>query len=121
MPELPEAETARATLETWLSGRRLVRARVVTGPPVRSSAASIRRALTGALAGSAQRRGKHLLLPFRRADDQPRSLHLHLGMTGRIVVTPASASEPRFSRRIYRATLIAPKRAHLGNTGRLGS
>lgn len=88
MPELPEAERARQTLESAL-GRRIVRVddrdSYVCRPHPPGEIAD---ALTGHTLASAHRRGKFMWL---ETDDGP-VLGLHLGMAGRIVVDPDDAS-----------------------------
>lgn len=84
MPELPEAERARRTLESAL-GRRIVevddRDTYVCRP---HSPGEIAGALTGHTLATAKRRGKFMWL---ETDDGP-ALGLHLGMAGRILVDP---------------------------------
>ncbi|MCX5747731.1 MAG: bifunctional DNA-formamidopyrimidine glycosylase/DNA-(apurinic or apyrimidinic site) lyase [Proteobacteria bacterium] len=90
MPELPEVETVRRTLEpaigarissAWCSGLGLHMGRK---PPLRKL-----RALVGATITGLRRHGKYLLLDT----DRPQSILAHLGMTGRLRIVPAS--EPR--------------------------
>ena len=84
MPELPEAERARQTLESAL-GRRIVavddRDTYVCRPHIPGEIAS---ALTGHTLATAHRRGKFMWL---ETEDGP-ALGLHLGMAGRIVLDP---------------------------------
>ncbi|MBV9816748.1 MAG: hypothetical protein JOZ07_00195 [Solirubrobacterales bacterium] len=84
MPELPEAERARQTLESAL-GRRIAdvddRDSYVCRPHVPGELAA---ALTGHTLATAHRRGKFMWL---ETDDGP-ALGLHLGMAGRILVDP---------------------------------
>jgi formamidopyrimidine-DNA glycosylase len=84
MPELPEAERARRTLESAL-GRRIVavddRDSYVCRPHSPGELAS---ALTCHTLATAHRRGKFMWL---ETDDGP-ALGLHLGMAGRIMVDP---------------------------------
>jgi formamidopyrimidine-DNA glycosylase len=84
MPELPEAERARQTLESVL-GRRIAdvddRDTYVCRPHPPGEIAG---ALTGHTLATAHRRGKFMWL---ETDDGP-ALGLHLGMAGRIVVDP---------------------------------
>jgi len=85
MPELPEAERARLTLEQTL--RRPIAAvddadTYVCRP---HQPGEIQAALTGHRFASAHRRGKFLWLD---TEDGP-TLGLHLGMTGHIVLDPA--------------------------------
>lgn len=98
MPELPEVENARATLQRYLAGRSLRRVQAERARPVADPPARLRRELAGARCGRAQRRGKQLFLPLQGPDGRRFGLHLHLGMTGRIVVKPPGAPAPRFSR-----------------------
>jgi formamidopyrimidine-DNA glycosylase len=88
MPELPEVERARQTLESAL-GRTIVgvddRDSYVCRPHAPGEMAD---ALTGHTLATAHRRGKFMWL---ETDDGP-VLGLHLGMAGRIVVDPEDAS-----------------------------
>ncbi|HZU60667.1 MAG TPA: DNA-formamidopyrimidine glycosylase family protein [Solirubrobacteraceae bacterium] len=94
MPELPEAERARATLERVL-GRQIVavddRDTYVCRP---HQPGEIAAALLGHRFASAHRRGKFLWL---ETDEGP-TLALHLGMTGHIVLDPSDLGRwDRFS------------------------
>lgn len=89
MPELPEVETVRRTLEpavgatitsVWSSGKGL---HMQKRPPVRKL-----RALVGATITAIRRHGKYLLIDTTT----PLSLVGHLGMTGRLRIV--AASEP---------------------------
>src|SRR5262245_9294042 len=82
MPELPEVETVRQTLRpavgatiehVWTSGQPLRLNRPVPTAP-------LRRALVGRRITELRRVGKYLLVDT----DGPRSLLVHLGMTGRL-------------------------------------
>jgi formamidopyrimidine-DNA glycosylase len=88
MPELPEVERARQTLESAL-GRRIVAVddgdSYVCRPHMPGEIAS---ALVGHTLASAHRRGKFMWL---ETEDGP-ALGLHLGMAGRIVVDPDERS-----------------------------
>lgn len=89
MPELPEVEFARRSLERWFTGRRLVR--VDFDPKVRTlRGADVKalKALRGRLV-HADRKGKYLLLSFERG-----GLVGHLGMTGKLVRRKGGADEP---------------------------
>jgi formamidopyrimidine-DNA glycosylase len=94
MPELPEAERARQTLESAL-GRRIARVddsdTYVTRP---HQPGEIADALIGHKLTSAHRRGKFLWL---ETDDGP-VLGLHLGMAGRIVVDGDAEDVSRWDR-----------------------
>jgi formamidopyrimidine-DNA glycosylase len=88
MPELPEVERARQTLESAL-GRRIAgvddRDSYVCRP---HAPGEINDALAGHTLAAARRRGKFMWL---ETDDGP-VLGLHLGMAGRIVVDPEDTS-----------------------------
>lgn len=108
MPELPEVETLRRSLEPRLVGRRIVRATlhrrdvlVLPGDPeggfsrARAGARPVRfRArdlLAGARVTGLVRRGKQLGVVGRvDPGDQP-ALCVHLGMSGRLLWAPAGA------------------------------
>jgi len=88
MPELPEVETVRRTLApaigatirgVWDSGMGLHMAR----KPPRAKL----RALVGATITAVRRHGKYLLVDT----DTPRTLLVHLGMTGRLLIVATSA------------------------------
>ncbi len=98
MPELPEVEHARATLQRFLSGRVLARVHAEAARPIEGPAATVKRRLTGAKAGRAQRRGKQAFLPLSGPSGERFGLALHFGMTGRIAVTPAGRRRPRHAR-----------------------
>ncbi|MFC5945795.1 bifunctional DNA-formamidopyrimidine glycosylase/DNA-(apurinic or apyrimidinic site) lyase [Micromonospora harpali] len=92
MPELPEVETVRQGLAQWVTGRRIV------GVEVRHPRAG-RRHLAGpahfadVLAGRAvldvRRRGKYLWLPLDSGD----AIVGHLGMSGQLLLQPATAAD----------------------------
>jgi formamidopyrimidine-DNA glycosylase len=94
MPELPEAERARQTLESAL-GRRIVRVddndTYVSRP---HQPGEIADALVGHELTAAHRRGKFLWL---ETDDGP-TLGLHLGMAGKIVVDSEAEDVSRWDR-----------------------
>jgi formamidopyrimidine-DNA glycosylase len=94
MPELPEAERARQTLETAL--HRAIAA-VDDGDTYVSrphQPGEIAAALCGHRFIAARRRGKFL---WMETDDGP-TLGLHLGMAGKIVVDEEAAEASRFDR-----------------------
>lgn len=90
MPELPEVESVRRSLERALLGRRVERVMVrrpdvVEPPPAsRRHRATREELLEGATLTGFERRGKHLAL--LTADG--RALAAHLGMSGSLVVEP---------------------------------
>ena len=84
MPELPEVETVMRGLQARLEGHRIVRA-VAHRPDLRWKLPSnLVARLTGAQVCSFRRRGKYILMRLDGGD----SVLLHLGMSGRMVLTP---------------------------------
>jgi formamidopyrimidine-DNA glycosylase len=89
MPELPEVEIARRSLQSWLKGHEVVRAQA---EPVRIFRGAQRRdfeRVKGKLL-KADRRGKYLLLQFSSGE----GALCHLGMTGKFVRRPGNVTEP---------------------------
>lgn len=87
MPELPEVEVLRRSLAPRLLGRRV--AWVETGgKPLREpiARARLRRELVGRAVVAVRRRAKYLWVDFEGG----RTLVLHLGMSGRLTVVPAT-------------------------------
>jgi formamidopyrimidine-DNA glycosylase len=85
LPELPEVETVRRGLEPVLVGRRIVRADV-RRPDLRwPFPPSLAERLTGARIERLGRRSKYLLATLDRGE----TLIVHLGMSGRILVSGA--------------------------------
>jgi formamidopyrimidine-DNA glycosylase len=92
MPELPEVETVRRGLATWVVGRRLAAVEVFHPRAVRrhpAGAADFAAALTGRTAVGARRRGKYLWLPLDSGD----AIIAHLGMSGQLLLRPAAAPD----------------------------
>ncbi len=106
MPELPEVEVLRQSLEPRLLGRTIERVEV-RSPALREP---LDRCSLGRLAGhrieSLRRRAKYLLIDFEGAS----TLVIHLGMSGRFTIVPAD--EP-FDRHEHVAF-------HLGSSGQPG-
>jgi formamidopyrimidine-DNA glycosylase len=88
MPELPEVEFARRSLQRWLKGRKIVRSEAPDTRIFRGAERAAFASLRGRLVRT-ERRGKYLLLTF----EQDRGLLSHLGMTGKWV-RRTTADEP---------------------------
>ena len=87
MPELPEVETIRRYLEPRLASRCIDRV-VIRHTGLRWPVSpTLRRKLAGQAIHAVERRAKYLLLRCTSG-----TLILHLGMTGRVLVTPAATS-----------------------------
>lgn len=86
MPELPEVETIRRSLEPHLLGRSIAAARVLH-PHVTGGVAP--RAFAAALAGRRierlRRRGKYMVFDLSPSEGLPAHLVCHLRMTGRLL------------------------------------
>jgi formamidopyrimidine-DNA glycosylase len=94
VPELPEVETVRAGLERFVVGRRIASVEVNHPRSIRRhlpGADDFAARLTGTRIESAQRRGKYLWLPLDSAD----AVVAHLGMSGQLLVQPATAPPER--------------------------
>jgi len=90
MPELPEVETVMRGLQSRLEGRRIVSA-VAHRPDLRwKLPPDLAQRLTGARVIGFRRRGKYILMRLDGGD----SVLLHLGMSGRIVLTPVRPNQP---------------------------
>lgn len=95
MPELPEVERVRATLEPRLAGRRLAAVTLkrrdiwtpIAGTPKRPPAAEVaRQLLAEAVVARLDRRGKQLAV----IAEDGRILLVHLGMTGQFFFRPGA-------------------------------
>lgn len=85
MPELPEVETVRRGLEPVLSGARLAEVLVRRPDLRRPFPPRLAERLTGLRITGLRRRAKYLLIDLDGGD----ALLLHLGMSGRMVISPA--------------------------------
>lgn len=84
MPELPEVETVMQGLRERLEGRTIVRA-IAHRPDLRwPLPEGLQQRLTGARVTGFRRRGKYILMRLNGGD----SVLLHLGMSGRMVLSP---------------------------------
>jgi formamidopyrimidine-DNA glycosylase len=84
MPELPEVETVMRGLRQRLEGRTIV-AVTANRPDLRwPMPPGLEKRLTGARVTGFRRRGKYILMRLSGGD----SVLLHLGMSGRMVLTP---------------------------------
>ena len=97
MPELPEVEVLVRHLRPLLVRKTVRTVQVRRARVVRpTTPAELKRRLKGATFQALERRGKYLLFTFRsRGSHQLFQLVGHLGMTGRMFVTPANAPLPK--------------------------
>jgi formamidopyrimidine-DNA glycosylase len=90
MPELPEVETVRSGLEPVLRGRRFVRVEQ-RRPDLRFPLPErFAERLTGRRVLSLGRRAKYILVHL----DRDEVLAMHLGMTGRLIVSNGGDARP---------------------------
>ena len=90
MPELPEVEVVRRGLASSVTGRRIVRVRVLHPRPVRrhlTGPADFELQVAGRTFAEPRRRGKYLWLPFTVGD----AILAHLGMCGQFRLADADA------------------------------
>jgi formamidopyrimidine-DNA glycosylase len=97
VPELPEVEVVRAGLDAHVVGRTITAVEVLHPRPLRRHVAGpedFAAALRGRTVVAARRRGKYLWLPLDNGD----AILGHLGMSGQMLVQPASAPPERHLR-----------------------
>jgi formamidopyrimidine-DNA glycosylase len=92
VPELPEVETVRQGLATWVAGRTIATVDVHHPRAIRRHLlgdAHFAAVLTGRTIVDVARRGKYLWLPLDSGD----AIIAHLGMSGQMLLRPAEAPE----------------------------
>jgi formamidopyrimidine-DNA glycosylase len=95
MPELPEVETVANGVHERVRGARIDS--VTIGPhkePLKSSPAHIEETLTGARIEQVKRVGKTIVMVVKRRDGRAAQVTIHLGMTGRLLVSKAEVPVP---------------------------
>ncbi len=90
MPELPEVETVMRGLQSRLEGRRIVSAVAHRADLRWKLPPGLAQRLTGARVIGFRRRGKYILMRLEGGE----SVLLHLGMSGRMVLTPVRPNQP---------------------------
>ena len=96
MPELPEVETVRQSLLDRVIGRHIIDLRVGDFPGVigTESPETVRARIAGRRFQDIRRRGKYLFFDL----DDDTSIMVHLRMTGKLSLVPASREELRHQR-----------------------
>ena len=97
MPELPEVETVRQGLATWVAGRTIATVEVHHPRAIRRHLpgdAHFIAMLTGRTILDVARRGKYLWLPLDSGD----AIIGHLGMSGQLLMQPADAADEKHLR-----------------------
>ena len=87
MPELPEVETVRSGLEKYVVGKRISTAQAFHPRTVKPGSIAPLAAAVGSKIKAVKRRGKFLWLDL----DRDFTLVAHLGMSGQLLVQPATA------------------------------
>lgn len=87
MPELPEVETVRSGLEKYVVGKRISAAQTFHPRTVKQGSIAPLSAAVGSKIQAVKRRGKFLWLEL----DRDFTLVAHLGMSGQLLVQPATA------------------------------
>ena len=95
MPELPEVETVANGVDARVRGQRIERVWTSGKPQTfKSSEAEIAETLTGARIQRVHRVGKTIVMDVARRDKVPSQFLVHLGMTGRLLVSQAEVPLP---------------------------
>ncbi len=95
MPELPEVETVANGVDARVRGLRISSVTLGSKPePLKSPAALIEDTLTGARITHVHRVGKTIVMDVDRSDGTPAQATVHLGMTGRLLVSHADVPVP---------------------------
>jgi formamidopyrimidine-DNA glycosylase len=97
VPELPEVETVRQGLAKWVTGRTIATVEVLHPRATRRHLpgdAHFIAMLTGRTILDASRRGKYLWLPLDSGD----AIIGHLGMSGQLLMQPATAADEKHLR-----------------------
>jgi formamidopyrimidine-DNA glycosylase len=89
MPELPEVETVVRDIRPQIVGRRIARVELGRRQPLKTPPRKIVELLEGAAIESVERWGKNIVIRATRSES-PVWWLIHLGMSGRLVVEPAS-------------------------------
>jgi formamidopyrimidine-DNA glycosylase len=97
MPELPEVETVARGVDERVRGRNIVSVRLGRKPePFKTSRAAMQSALLGRSIARVHRVGKHIVVDLAEGQDGPVRMQwlVHLGMTGRLLVSRADVPTP---------------------------
>jgi len=95
MPELPEVETVANGVDARVRGQRIERVWTSGKPQTfKSSETEIAETLTGAKIDRVRRVGKSIVMDLGRKGKSPAQFLVHLGMTGRLLVSQAEVPLP---------------------------
>jgi formamidopyrimidine-DNA glycosylase len=104
MPELPEVETVMRGLAARLCGRTITHAEVRRADLRWALPANLAARLTGARVQDLRRRGKYFFIRLDGGD----SLLVHLGMSGRMSVSPAAGPDGRKPAELHQRNAAEP-------------
>ena len=94
MPELPEVEIVTSALNTLISGRKILFAKLLREKLAhRETSLSFEEKLKNSKVNRVRRRGKHILFEL----DNKRTLITHLRMSGRFQLFDADHEDPKFT------------------------
>lgn len=98
MPELPEVETVANGMDLRARGRKIISVWLGSKPePFRSTPEEIAAALTGSTIEKVRRVGKHIVMDLTRGKEKKTRRSqwvVHLGMTGRLLVSQPNVPVP---------------------------
>jgi len=94
MPELPEVETIRRQLERALAGKKIIETQVLWTGRLNVSAAELKKGTEDAEVVGVRRRAKLLMIDL----DNGKTIAVHLGMTGRLLLAD---KEPAPNRHVF--------------------
>jgi len=98
MPELPEVEIVTRHLRALVAGKTIAQAHLLRERLSPSTPDEFARALAGGSIRLIHRRGKNILFDL----DNGVTLLTHLRMSGRFMLVPDEADEPRFTHAVFR-------------------
>jgi len=103
MPELPEVETVARGLAARVFQHEIESVWLGDKPqPLKSPATEIVSALERARIAAVRRAGKHIVFDLERSEGEQRQWVVHLGMTGRLLVSPPEAEVAKHTHAIAR-------------------
>jgi formamidopyrimidine-DNA glycosylase len=95
VPELPEVETVANGVDARIRGQRILRVWTSGKPQTfKSTEAEIAEVLTGSKIHGVRRVGKTIVADIQQANKKPAQFLVHLGMTGRLLVSQPDVPVP---------------------------
>ncbi len=98
MPELPEVELVAKSLSSFVTGAKILNSELRREKLVPATdSESFTRIFRGSTIISVHRRGKHILIELSNG----KTLIVHLRMSGRFMLLPLEAEDPKFSHAVF--------------------